>query len=377
MALVRHEAAMVEQQGPSATSLQLGNISVGVSEKNASRHVERVTKRFNLSLNLPLSTHSYTENSSTVEIPFLKPSTILQKLLQEYPFALLGGCMPGGEAETLLTTFWEAYREDHPSHQVFSLPGRRLKRTIPVLLHGDSGRTQKKQPLDVVSIEPVLGLNTSLKEACKCRCPHAVKSEALDMTNPLAIKLNSRHSSFLTKYLLYAYPVKKYKHYPGLCLSMHSTISEDLAQVCRHGLYAHQARWYTAILGYKADWEYHVKVGSLERSFLKVGCTQEYMICHECHAGAADCPFEDCGTRAAWTSTMYQTLPWRDTPAFRSLPFEPWDRPSRAPMFFRRDPFHSFRLGTLAAIISTFFGCLVWWVYWWVINLCTHIDELI
>ena len=40
--------------------------------------------------------------------------------------------------------------------------------TIPMMLHGDGGRTAKKQPLEVVSLVAVLGLDTYKGLTCGC-----------------------------------------------------------------------------------------------------------------------------------------------------------------------------------------------------------------
>ena len=349
ISLVRHEVAMQEQNGVAATQLQLG-AQPNLSEKNASRHVSRLAHTFKITLSIPVSEHIHTEQGTTTRLPYLKPANVLGKLLMDHPYMLLGGFRPGADSETLLTTFWENYKLEQPSHKVYASPSRRLKRTIPIYLHGDGGRTQKKQPLEVLSMEPVLGLNTSqgAEETCRCSVPVAFGSNNLE--NPIAQKLNSKNNSFLTKFLIFAFPSKKYKRQPNLLISLHEAASKNLAEVCKHGLMAKGERFYAAILGYKADFEYHAKFGSLERSYMHAGRTQQLGVCHECWAGTPDIPFEDPSTRALWTDTVCASFPWKETPPFKHIPFEAWESlPSRAPQFYRRDPFHVFRLGTLTA----------------------------
>lgn len=118
------------------------------------------------------SYHTFEENSEIVNLPYLKPTDMLQHLLNKEPWLLLGGMAPGPNVSKMLATFWSLYRHEHPSHIVFDMEtktGLKLDHTIPLLLHGDGGRTAKKQPLEVYSFLPVLGLDT-LQTKLRCKC---------------------------------------------------------------------------------------------------------------------------------------------------------------------------------------------------------------
>ena len=289
-----------------------------------------------------------------VTMPYLKPSSVLQYLLDTDPWLLLGGLNPGDQAETLLETFWKAYKHEHPTHEVYKQKAEGklcFRRTIPLLLHGDGARTLKKQPLEVVSLQAALGLDTMEKDS-KCHCETPKTYSGCDLTDPSCIRLNSRHNSYLTHFLLFAFPSKKYKQQPGLLTHMLKVTSQDLGSVCTEGLTLAGRKYHFGILGMKGDLEYHAKTGALTRSYQNVGHKNLIMCCHECHAGAPQFPFEDFSVRARWKETLYADTPWDTIPPFCSLPFEPWDS-GRAACFFKRDPFHIFRLGIARNLLGS------------------------
>lgn len=364
--------------------------------KNASRQYKRVVHRFGFALSLwltsqefvfdfrcflkatlskknnengdqtsntrkvPTSHHMFEENAETVRLPFLKPSDMLKHLLVQEPWLLLGGMHPGAAACEMLATFWRLYRREHPSHVIFSeeFTGQiGLDHTIPIMLHGDGGRTAKKQPLEVYSLIPVLGLDTFQKRM-QCRCSSRQTYSGQNLRDPMAQRLNNRNNSYLTHFLLFAFPSKHYKKTPGLLKEMLKEISRDLATCLTHGIASGDSQvWRFAVIGSRGDAEWHSKTGILSRSYQNVGHRNQLQCCHECLAGDALYPFEDFRSTANWQDTVYTTPPWHEEPPFSPLPFEVagWNSGAAA-RFFRRDPFHVFRLG----IARNFFAsCLV------------------
>lgn len=295
---------------------------------------------------VPTSQHYFRENGSDVVLPFLKASSFLQHLLDSYPWLLLGGLKPGDASQQLLTTFWKTYRPEHPSHEVYRREAAgeiKFGTTIPLLLHGDGARTLKKQPLEVISFQPGIGLDTLHKDF-NCSCNSPARYSGIDLRDPLSLKLNSQNNSYLTHFLLAAFPSKKYKNQPGLLSSILEAISRDLGRVCQEGLVVDNTTYHFAVLGLKGDMEYHAKIGLLTRSYQNVGHRNFLPCCHECWAGAPTVPFEDFTTHASWKATVYTDAPWARDPPFQYIPYEPWSSGAAA-RFFRRDPFHIFRLG--------------------------------
>ena len=304
--------------------------------------------------NVPISHHCFEENGTAVVLPYLKPSDVLKCLLTSYPWTLLGGLNPGAPSQNMLETFWLMYKQEHSSHQVYSMEKEgklQFKTCIPLLLHGDGGRTLKKQPLEVISLFAPLGLDTE-QEPFKCSCINCQEYSGQDLASPFAQRLNSQHSSYLSHFLLLAFPSKHYRETPGLLAGMLSVISEDLRQVCLEGIPFKGAVYHFGILGMKGDLEYHAKTGFLSRSYQNVGHRNPIPCCHECLAGSPMIPFEDFTTQAAWRRTVYQDPPWNEPPPFHRIPFDDWTAGSAA-RFFRRDPFHVFRLGIARNFIAS------------------------
>ena len=313
-------------------------------------------QRINLdcSRNVPTSIHHFEENGTAVVLPYLKPTDMRKCLLFSEPWLLLGGLAPGREAENILCTFWRLYKSEHGSHEVFEMAssGRiSLARTIPIFLHGDGGRTLKKQPLEVVSFRPALGLDTEWNEL-KCTCCNPETYRGNDKQDPIAQKLNNKNHSYLTHFLMLAFPSKKFKKTPHLLLSILEAVSIDLRLACLEGIQVKDERYYVAVLGMSGDMEYHAKTGLLTRSWQNVGHRNFIPCCHECGAGDILFPFEDVSSNAAWKSTMYRTPPWSQPPPFHHIPFEDW-MSGGASKFFKRDPFHIFRLGIARNFIGS------------------------
>eukprot|EP00438_Fugacium_kawagutii_P027965 Skav210844 [mRNA] locus=scaffold543:347409:348998:+ [translate_table: standard] len=296
----------------------------------------------------------FEENGVSVNLPFLKPTDTLKYLLQKEPWLFFGGLNPGPEAEELLSTFWRFYRSEHGTHQVYQMAADgkiRLEQTIPLILHGDGGRTQKKQPIEIVSFRPVLGIDTN--EAClKCSCHQTATYTGKRKSDPMAPRLNNRNNSYLTHFLIFSYPSKMFKSTPGLFKSILEEASMDLKAACCDGVFVSGGVYHVAILGVSGDMEYHAKTGTLNRSYQNVGHRNFIPCCHECDAGDIRYPFEDVSSSPAWVNTLYQTPPWSQPPPFKHIPFEDWGS-GQASRFFKKDPFHIFRLGIARNFIGS------------------------
>ena len=330
---------------------------MGVSD-NSARHFKRVVTRFGLSFQVPISMHKYTAPGGVehFEIPYLKPVDFMRRLLTSNPDFLLGGHDLGLPARRILSEFWSNFKKVQPQHAVYQKNDfqRHLPFTIPYCLHGDGGRTAKKQPLEVVSLEPVLGLTSAESGNARCRCkePHVLGCQ----------RLNSKYNTYLSRFLICAFPGKKYPD--GLLLDIFRSISEQLAALFWNGIEVEGKTYFFACLGLKGDMDFHAHSLSLTRSYHNLGTKNTAMVCVECHAGGDNCPFEDTNPGAIWESTICATFPWQEEPPFSSLPFESWMQlPSRAPLFFRRDPFHVFRLGCL--VFEAFLSCVEAYCIMW------------
>ena len=317
--------------------------SKGMSEKNAKRQFRRLVKKFGLSVRIPISHYTHREQGKLITLPWMKPRDILEKLFTSNPWLFFGGVTDTRDAETLLTQFWACYRREHPEHELFGEDGlQRLHRTFFVTVHGDGGRTQKQQPLEVLSMQPVLGLDCAVQLHGQCRCETIQSFGGANLGSPAAQCLNSKHSTYLTHYLIFAFPSKRYRKFKKLLTSMLKRALEDLALACQEGLDGPDGeKWFPALIGFRLDMEWMAKVGSLDRSYQNVGTTNPIPCCHECDAGTAAVHFEDVNVTAKWISTCWNTIPWSSTPPWHSVAFD-----TGAPAkFLRRDSFHIFRMG--------------------------------
>ena len=98
-----------------------------------------------------------------------------------------------------------------------------------------------------------------------------------------------------------------------------------------------------ALVGIKGDFEFHVEVGHLNRSYQNVGTVNERPFCPECSAGEPGVPPFQIQANPAWLSTCYTRDPWDDTPLLNQIPFGG----SRLSPVYRRDAFHTLKFGFL------------------------------
>lgn len=255
---------------------------------------------------------------------------------------LLGG-FSGQRSEEMLLSFWQCYKVEHPDHAVFQFNDDRLRKTIPITIHGDGGRTQKHQPLEIFSMQPVIGLDTQASHRSgSCHCPTSLRFGGADPKDPATHRLNSKHSTFLTHFLIFAYPSKNYSDFPGLLTEFLELVCSNLGVLCNEGALGFDgSAWYPCCVGFKLDMEWMAKCGSLTRSYQNVGHVKEKACCTECEAGLPHFSFENVNADAPWTLTRWRTIPWTRPPPWRGIPFDS-GKPAK---FLRRDAFHIFRMG--------------------------------
>ena len=125
------------------------------------------------------------------------------------------------------------------------------------------------------SFQPVLGLSTAASEksaTMTCHCDTSAEYGGADFRDPFAQRLNSKFSTYLTHFLLFAFPSKSYATFDNILVGLLTTIMDDLAVACKEGIMSGCGqRFYPACVGFKLDMEWMVKVGSLVRSYQNVG----------------------------------------------------------------------------------------------------------
>ena len=236
-----------------------------------------------------------------------------------------------------LREFWKQYKIWEPEHEVWMHEHFDPETTVPLLVHGDGGRTYRKEELMVVQFQPVLGWGS--------RTSHPVH-------RPGVAGVNLQKHSFTTRFLYGVLQKAMYKDNDDCFMNFLDGMMQNLAKLYNEGLDLHGGqRLRFLLLGVKGDLPFLQKSGFLERTFLNIrkapkqatskrltGC------CHLCLAGTEDYHFEDFATAPAWLQTTgpRNPYPWSRIPPF--LEYMPHIRED-APSFFRLDIMHLLHLG--------------------------------
>ena len=319
-----------------------------MADANASRDVHDMLSTFNLGLKVPRECISYAVDTgeAPIKLPWIRPSQWVTFLVAKYPEAMFGiANQVGGQ----LQAFWECYRESHPGHEVFC--SSRLRRTIPLLLHGDEGRYLKRSNYLIMTIESCLGRPVSKMQCCTCKDDPALsRYNDLDVEpHPKRARASKQHCNskghpYLSKFLCCGMATKEYKEHPELMFEAFRLLTEDLEDLCSNGVeipgYGH---FYGGFLGLKGDMAFHHNIGHLTRSYRNLGKERDFAMCHLCLAGEQHVPFESVQDTPAWEDTFCVSEPWPedDPPSLSNIPFDPLCRPA----MFRLDVFHLWKVG--------------------------------
>ena len=293
--------------------------------------------------------------------PYLSPKSWLAFLLKRSPELLMGGYSDLARGRSNLECFWEMYKKVDPGHDMWGLPeiSGKLSTTIPMSLHGDEGRGQKKSHTFVMMLESNLGLEPHLKRK---------REESFEPSARRQV-VNIKEHSFLTKFVLRALPGHMFKREDDdenetgsdPIYKLVTTLCKELRELATEGLEVSGVRWYVHITGVKGDQDFFRKICDLKQCWKKqIGAG--LAMCYECGAGTPELPFEDHSTNAGWTRTLYCERPWSDgvTPGINELVFD-CQHPERA---LRRDIFHCTKMGTFRDLAG---GCVLlcmWLGYW-------------
>ena len=255
------------------------------------------------------------------------------------------------------SSFWEAYRGVCPTHPIFARAARgevKLSHTAALLIHGDEGRTRKKNALMALSCHSILGrgCNTGSPEASVYDCQ----------------KLNFTLHTWATRWLLGVLPKALYDHDGGDsffqgCLDV---FVQDILQIYEQGIYSVTGeKHHFVVINTIGDWPFLAKAFSLSRCFMNVSKQSTSRkpatgICHACLADRPGFPWEDFSQEPAWRQTINRESPFIGSPPLMSLPHDNTNPPS----FLGQDCFHAWHLGAakqfpascLVLLVHTFPG---------------------
>ena len=341
---------------PAADSIGLQKLA-RMSDKHAERDCHSLFGR--LKLQMPLEP-GYLKTETDLRIPYISVQSWLQMLVdQNCTNMTVGLRRPDPVREhAILQEFWERFREKHAGHPIFSkaLAGAvDLGKCIPLLCHGDEGRSKKRQPFLVINAHSALGrgIEPGLKTATR---RHYKK-----------LLCNFVGHSYCTRFLLAALPKDEYCGEQAWVFDLLiSTLAADLQNVADVGVTSSRgAKYWGWCIGVTGDWPWLVKAGKLTRSFMNApkhkdnepgaqnGRRDPKGVCHLCDAGQHNCLFEEIATkRPSWIETELLTSP------FESEADSPWQQVPHEPMalarLFKFDLFHVVHLGVAKCFLGSF-----------------------
>ena len=148
---------MVEEV-PAASQTSI-NVLAQRSEKNAERDVHKIGKDYGLTVPVPLTDVTI---SKGVQIPVVLLSSWFKFFLDLNLWHTLSGPDAPDDArcKSQWGTFWTRYERIMPKHQIFDLARNGsivLERTAAIIVHGDEGRSKKKNAIMILSAHSCLG----------------------------------------------------------------------------------------------------------------------------------------------------------------------------------------------------------------------------
>ena len=358
------------------------NAATRVGETHGERDAQRVFKRFGLSLNVRISSLEVpgTPDAGPMSLPYLKVRDYLALLLRRYPKLLFGGDDTG---QRVCSQFWRGFQQFQPEHKVFQqFDAQDWGRIIPLVVHGDKGRTYMKQPILCISFETPFGLPASVRlrgsktdrtrKQATWKQEHGGKLDwscakrALELTEPEVVSdvecpkrrrldegalllHNGKGTTFMTRFLCTAIASKVYRSHPQCIDAFMTCLQEELTSLFETGLQGYRM----AVIGIKGDYEWHLECASYNRSYQNVGTVRDHPFCPECCAGEPGVEGFDVADYPRWAATCHTVVPWDTTPILSEIPFAS----SKPASLYRRDSFHTLKYGMLKDFAAS---CLVY-----------------
>ncbi|CAE7212783.1 unnamed protein product [Symbiodinium sp. CCMP2592] len=119
-------------------------------KNDAEKALQKVLRQFDLTLDVPITQMTC---ASGVDVPVLLPQDFIRTLSDKgFLHKLLGG--PVRNSGPRLQEFWERYRLSEPDHDIWLHSHIQEDTLVPLLVHGDGGRTYRKDELMVLQFQP-------------------------------------------------------------------------------------------------------------------------------------------------------------------------------------------------------------------------------
>ena len=303
---------------------------------NSERDVHRVLKHQRTKLDIRVDTMP----CGGCDVPWINPESWVKFLVKNGLWPTLAGCKRSDYQSSLdnWTSFWKAYEKINPTFELFRIPDVDFSRCAGVLIHGDEGRTLKRNGLMVTSLQSILGQGYDCKRV-------GVQGD----TNNL--KVNFAGHSFTTRFVVSTIPKTSYENNPEVFHDAMQHMAKSLNNLFWKGFVDDTRGGETfrlVILGAKGDAPYLQKLGNLYRSYNTTAKRGEERgppkgVCPYCLAGTRNFPCEEIATSSPrWLTTVGVKLPWVKTPSVIKHCLH--DRADPA-TFFKTDIWHVFHLG--------------------------------
>lgn len=348
--VIRTAKAVVEEI-PCAARSSVGSLA-GRLENNSERDVHRISKRFKLTLEIPLTNIWIGKEL----IPTLRMTDWAKYLLRHHLWHRLAGLkQPDGDrCDAIWKRFWHRYQKVNPSHEIYHRPGHDLSKTCGLMLHGDEGRGLRKAPLMVIAAHSILGFGISTSTTGK-------KDTYIKQT------LNYEQPTWTTRYLLSVLP-KQYYSDEGESIwesdafqDLMKAICEDLRQLYDHGIETPYGHYFFCVINVMGDWPFIAKCGNLARSYLNISKaessrTEPKGICHICRADMVGVEWTDYDTYPpTWLPTVNTLCAFVAAPAALVLPKNN-DFPES---LFAWDLFHAWHIGCGKTFLASSLAALI------------------
>jgi len=279
-------------------------------------------------MNIPAKTVKLGADNFTY--PVLLPKDVLLQVAKRSIHKVIG--MPLGRASETLKTFWGRYKLAFPKHDIFTLglSEDEFSNIVPYYLHGDGGRTCKKESIVIRSMFPALGMGSAkcqvpdmqpTDSVCRNRKRRRSQVEAASMSK-VNMGINLLGNSLGNRFLFAAIHSKYIKDDKEIFYDLLDLWGKEMGTLFDKGLQIHGRVCKIAVLGMCGDAPFIRDAGLMTRSFNNIRKSPDSVtllpgVCHLC-AGKTHGPlYEDLDILMA---------PWVATAGENN--FLPWDEPS-------------------------------------------------
>lgn len=300
---------------------------------HSERDVQKVIEKQGSTLGLPLSEMRI----KGVTFPWIDPRTWLGFIVKKGLWPRLAGAPDANVSAQVWKQFWSTYEKLHPGFHIFDLENVDFENTAAFAIHGDEGRTLKKQGIMVTSIQSCLGNGFDEKRV------------GLDQ-GVCRPKVNFVSHSYTHRFVTSVIPKHFYDSDPEVFHGAMEYLALSLKDLFVTGFVDPTTgkTYRVAVIATKGDAPYLQKMGRLYRSFntsVKRGDERREPkgICHRCLAGTSAFPAEEIATVSpkSWPTKGVKD-PWIVLPeVLKHLMFDQADASS----FFQSDIWHTVHLG--------------------------------